>query len=134
MMRLAIDALHHLPDAENAGIEVDILPAQAQPFAEPQAEQGGDDVGRFQLVALGGFKEGACLGRREPLSLDSYAAGRVREGGDLALDQVPFQRSVEGDAEHGADICDCRDDNTPSRSFARKSPCTCAAVRLPSSI
>jgi hypothetical protein len=59
------DPLEGVRDPERAGVEVDVLPAQAQDLPLPQPEHQGEPEEGFKALASGGGQHRLGLGGRE---------------------------------------------------------------------
>ncbi len=89
---------------------------------------------RFPFVALGSSEEGLCLLRSQRRLLSSHTPRRVHQGRDIALDWVPLDGTIQGNAQHGADISSCRERQHAFSVFVTQGSLRLRGVRLPSSI
>jgi hypothetical protein len=88
-LELTVDCLERVADAEDARVEVDIFPPDAESLAlaEPDGERDGEQ-GLQPITAYGG-KQPPRLLRVQRGNLVAADAGRLDERGHVSRDQAP---------------------------------------------
>src|ERR1017187_1381260 len=101
---LAVDCLERVADAEDACVEVDVLPAEPESLAlaEPDSERDGKQC--LQSITTNRGKQTLGLVRVQRGNLVAADAWRLDQRGHVARDQAPAQGLVERPPQHAADI------------------------------
>ena len=98
--------LEGLTNAQRPSVEVDVLPSEAERFAEAQAEGCRHRHERAEAMPLSGRQERARLLWRKRLNLLSSMLRRLCERRDVLHDEPRLARPVQRDAQHRTRVSD----------------------------
>ncbi len=100
--QLAVHSLQDIPDGDQPGLKVHILPGQPQRLPLPETEREGDGVQGFEPLPAYRPQERSRFSGGKKSWRWPGALRRVHQCGDIARAEPPAKRLIQRATEHGA--------------------------------